>query len=94
MKILISTVTIVLAAFILCPPETSLAQTGGSPQKAQLPKVFKPLKQKQAKIKGKTNRRKSRYRYIELTNVSTKKKYRGKVDLTKVPPVITLKEMN
>lgn len=94
MKILISTVTIVLMAFILCPAETTFPQTGGSPQKSQPPKVFKPSKQKQPKIKGKTNRGQSRYRYVELTNSTTKRKYRGKVDLSKVPRVVFLKEIN
>lgn len=94
MKILISTVTFVMAAFLLFPAKASFAQTGGSPQKSQPPKVARPLKQKQAKIKGKTNRRKSDYPYIVLTNVTTKIKYRGKVDLSKVPRVIALKEIN
>lgn len=94
MKNLILSAIFVLTAFILFPPETSLAQTVGSPQKSQPPKVFKPSKQKQAKIKGKTNHRKFDYPYIVLTNSTTKRKYRGKVDTSKVPRVITLKEVN
>lgn len=94
MKILISTVTFVLAAFVLFPAETSLAQTVSAPQKSQLAKVFRSSKQEQAKIKGKTNPRKSRYRYVELTNISTKRKYRGRVNFSKVPGVVIIKEIN
>jgi hypothetical protein len=91
MKNLILSTIIVLTAFVVFLPETSLAHTGSSPEKFQPPKVFRPSKQKQAKIKGKTNRRKSEYPYIVLTNNSTKRKYRGKVDSSKVPPVIRIR---
>lgn len=94
MKNLILMTIFVLSVFIMFPPETSLAQTGGSPQKSQPPKVSRPLKQKQAKFKAKTNRGQSRYRYFVLTNNTTKRKYRGKMDLSKVPRVVTLKETN
>lgn len=82
----------VLAALMMFRAETSFAQTGSSPQKSQPQKILRPSKQKQARIKGRTNRQ--NYRYIVLINSSTKRKYRGKMDLSKVPRVVALKEIH
>lgn len=95
MKNLILSAIFVLAAFVLFPAETSFAQTGGSQQKSQPPKVFKLSKQKQAQIKRKTNRRKSGYRnFIPSVKRSQGKISGRKVDLSKVPRVVTPKVMN